>query len=106
MIEQARQGDVWMERVDRIPEKAKKQNSGPVILAHGEVTGHSHRVLNWEDVTSYVDENGDIFISSTKDIEVVHDEHGPITLPPGEYCVTRQREYDAFAERKERQVLD
>ena len=57
---------------------------------------------------SYVDENGDIFVrSQNKEITVEHDEHSKITLPANQWVmITRQREYDALAANRERQVAD
>ncbi len=44
---QARQGDVFIERVETLPEsvKPKAPDRGRVVLAYGEVTGHYHEVI-------------------------------------------------------------
>lgn len=103
---QVRQGDVWVESKE-LPSTARKQpKNGKIVIANGEVTGHQHMISNSEDVEYFVDTNGDIYVQSEKPITLTHDEHGPITLDPGCYNVSRQREYDVFAERQERQVLD
>jgi hypothetical protein len=89
-----RQGDVLIELVSSIPETAKpaKRDKGRVILAYGEVAGHSHaiaakRVRKFDDGTvSYVD------IAEALAL-LEHDEHAPISLPRGKYRVTIQREY-------------
>lgn len=42
-----RQGDVLIERIAELPDSAKQQKvKGPVILAHGEVTGHAHAFVD------------------------------------------------------------
>jgi len=90
----------------------KMQRKTDGIFAYGEVTGHCHAVdqelTNLADLDMSVDENGDIFVMSKGDpINIKHDEHGTITLPPNEWFnVSRQREYDPVAEIKERQVAD
>ena len=103
---QARQGDIWFER-SSIPATAKqKKVDSKIVLAYGEATGHAHVVTNFDEVDMFVDANGDIFLSSQKPITIEHNKHGTIVLDPGEYNVTRQREYDAYAVSQERQVVD
>jgi hypothetical protein len=104
---QARQGDIFFEVV-KTP-KGKKQKISN-ILAYGEVTGHTHRIMNpsMEELESVVDENGDIYVMNPRgQIEIGHEEHGTVMLPQNEWiCITRQREYDPSAAIKERQVRD
>lgn len=79
------------------------------ILAHGEVTGHVHIIAepSLDEIDMFVDEDGNIWMHSDKEIVIEHDEHDPIRLPPGpEYCMTRQREYDPIKQDRERQVND
>jgi hypothetical protein len=94
-----RQGDVWIERVTRIPETAKlvQPKDDLIILAHGEVTGHHHSVdagaADWwktDTEEQYLD-------VKPGGASVKHQEHGPITLRPGKYRVIRQREYSPEA---------
>jgi hypothetical protein len=61
-----------------------------------------------EELESYVDEQGDIFVmSKTQEIKVGHDEHGSVTLPANQWIrITRQREYDPLDAEKQRQVRD
>ena len=106
-----RQGDLlWVE----VPEPNRKPvptNKFDGIFAYGEVTGHCHRVItpSLTEMDSYIDpDTGDIFVlSREQDIEIGHDEHDTVKLPKGKwYCLTRQREYDANAEDRQRQVAD
>lgn len=104
---QARQGDIFFKTVNKIPSSAKKYNSE--ILAYGEVTGHSHRIMSplISEMDSFVDKNGDIYVRAATEISVGHDEHNVITLPKNEWiCISRQREYDPLAAEKERRVAD
>ena len=105
---QARQGDLWF-RPKAPPTNRKPNPMKSLVLAHGEVTGHAHQITSpsISEMDSYVDESGDIFIKSDQPIVVDHDEHGTVTLDPGEwYCMSRQREYDPLAAERERQVAD
>lgn len=106
---QARQGDIFFKTVDNIPQKQLKKKTDN-ILAYGEVTGHSHKIMSpaIADMQSFVDKNGDIYVlSEHEDIKIGHDEHDTITLPKGKWiCVTRQREFDPLAAEKERRVAD
>ncbi len=96
--QQYRQGDVLLERVATIPESATKQKvKGPIILAHGEATGHHHSLdLDEPDSADWwkVDAAGDTqFVELKAGASLVHQEHAAIDLPAGRYRVTRQREY-------------
>lgn len=107
---QARQGDIFFKSVrkEQLPQNLKKKNDN--ILAYGEVTGHSHKIMSpsISEMESFVDENGDIYVlSPNSDIRIGHDEHDVIVLPQNEWvCVSRQREYDPLAVEKERRVAD
>jgi hypothetical protein len=106
---QARQGDIFFEGCKK-PDLKKMKRLNTNVIAHGELTGHSHQVITpaISECESYVDENGDIYIlSKHQPIEIGHEEHKTITLPPNQWlCITRQREYDPIAARRERQVQD
>jgi hypothetical protein len=67
------------------------------ILAHGEVTGHSHRIEQPEAAHLWsVGET--IFLQVLEhSTRVIHEEHAPIELPAGLYRVWRQREYTPTA---------
>lgn len=105
---QARQGDIFFKSVKSIPKNLKQHQSN--ILAYGEVTGHSHKIISplVSEMESYVDENGDIYVlSALQEIRIGHDEHHEIVLPKNEWiCISRQREYDPLAADKERMVAD
>ena len=86
-----RHGDVLIAPLGAIPGKAVRL--AHTVLARGEVTGHSHRILEraagelWEL-------DGSLYLKVIADkATVVHQEHGPITLPRGSYRVWSQREY-------------
>ena len=95
-----RQGDVLFRQITRLPkgERTKRKNA---TVAYGEVTGHSHALaIEDRDAAEVLDIGDRLFVHvSESGIRIeggatfVHEEHGPITLPPGNYEVTIQREY-------------
>jgi hypothetical protein len=93
---QLRQGDILLIRVDEIPKQAKlrkaDQRHTGFVLAEGEVTGH-HHVLEGPKV-QVLDAAEQVFARIMAPATLDHPEHGAITVPPGEYRVVRQREYE------------
>ena len=86
-----RHGDVLIQRLRS--RKLKGARRLPhLILAHGEVTGHTHRVQP-ESAAELYESDGELVLCVRSEATVVHEEHKPITLPPGTYRVWRQREY-------------
>lgn len=65
-------------------------------LAEGEVTGHFHAATA-RTATLY-DDGGQIMLDAPKGTEVTHQEHGTITVPPGQYDRLIVREFDPFEE--------
>ncbi|MBI3893119.1 MAG: hypothetical protein HY303_16495 [Candidatus Wallbacteria bacterium] len=88
-----RQGDVLIRRVDTIPEAAELADSS--ILVHGKATGHAHRLVGGDHLQ--VIDMGRVtaqFARVTAGFAtIVHEEHATVTLPPGSYEISRQREY-------------
>jgi hypothetical protein len=92
-----RHGDVGIFPVEAIPEGAKRdRRRGDLILALGEVTGHAHRIKSPKVAMWSV--AGQRYITVSEPAELTHEEHGTITLAPGDYEVVQQREYDYMAE--------
>ncbi len=90
---QYRQGDVFIQKIARLPKDVKpRAKDKRVILAYGESTGHEHAIIN-DDVESFIDTNGRLYLRAKKELEVTHQDHGMIVLPKGVYVVTVQREY-------------
>ena len=86
-----RHGDVLIASVPSLPARAKASESA--ILVHGELTGHSHRILE-RSAAELWELDGSLYLKVIADkATVVHQEHGPITLPRGSYRVWIQREY-------------
>lgn len=92
-----RQGDVLIVAIDNIPtgvEKARPE-SGRIILAHGEATGHHHSID--ADAADWWKRGDEQFIAVLSPTALVHQEHAPVSLAPGKYRVIRQREYSPEA---------
>ena len=100
-MKQIQQGDVLI-TLAAIPKKATKKD-GRAIVAYGEVTGHCHEVIG-EGVEVF-EQDGTLYVSAPKGGTIQHEEHKPITLPPGDYQIGIVKEYDHFAE-EARQVRD
>ncbi len=95
---QQQQGDVWIERIEALPDSnLTKRVDRHHVLAEGEHTGHYHR-LECSDVdtnvSSYVDSNGNLFLELKEDCTLVHEEHLPQVLSAGFYKFGQIHEYD------------
>lgn len=96
-----RQGDVLIVPTSNVPAKTTpvKREDGAAILAHGEVTGHAHRILDESAELVTAAEAAELYllVHGTEPVALTHDEHHTIMLPPGNYEVRRQREYSPEA---------
>jgi len=102
---QVRQGDVLIERVSGLATgKPVPRESGRVVLAHGEATGHAHAIrapkvelYELEDKTAVGDSVWSHLVRclrvNREKALLEHEEHSTIELPDGEYRVTRQLTY-------------
>lgn len=95
-----RQGDVLIVPVEKLPAKLEpvSRENKRVVLAHGEATGHAHAIKD-KHVTLFRDPKLNTMFMQVLDAPVAleHDEHDPISVPPGNYQVIRQREYSLEA---------
>lgn len=85
-----RHGDVLIAQTESVPNGARRHPN--LILAYGEVTGHSHRVEHPERAELW-EFQGVLYLNVLVATRVIHEEHHPITLEPGTYRVWQQREY-------------
>ena len=93
-----RQGDVLIIPVGELPAGVEKleRESGRVVLAHGEATGHAHAIKDDRAALFRHPELAAVLmmhVSGDAPVELEHEEHGTIEIPPGNYEVLRQREY-------------
>ena len=90
-----RQGDVLIRQVAEVPSGTKEvpREAGKVVLAHGEVTGHSHAIASKH--ARLVIQNPSLrrFLTAKKEVSLLHEEHSEIKLPAGIYEIIIQREF-------------
>ena len=86
-----RQGDVLLIQVKDVPREADPVEH--CIVAHGEVTGHTHRIES--GAHQFLTGDGRQYVQVVQpSARLVHEEHGTVTLPgPGVYRIIHQREY-------------
>lgn len=109
-----RQGDVCIIATsdrDVASLKPVPRDSGRIVLAYGEVTGHAHAIpsphaslylddstVAAPDVMGMISRLGgglipDRVLKADAPVRLLHEEHAPIDLPAGSYIVRIQREY-------------
>ena len=86
-----RHGDVLIAQIDAIPQEVNR--SAGSILMHGEITGHSHRIEDPKKAEIWITRAGEMYLTVLAVTRIIHEEHKPITLEPGNYRVWQQREY-------------
>lgn len=86
-----RHGDLLVSEADDIPSGARQLHH--LVLAEGELTGHSHRIAERDAGTLFQTSQGLFLAVTAERATLVHQEHGPIELRQGIYRVWRQREY-------------
>jgi hypothetical protein len=94
-MRQYRQGDVFIiETSEPLPSDATRveRDHGRIVLAYGEVTGHAHAIAD-DDAALWEIDLDARFLEIVSEVDLVHEEHSTITLPPGNYRVVQQREY-------------
>ena len=71
---------------------ADNQKRNDRVLAEGEVTGHAHIAL--DSTVEIFGEGIEREMVAPNGTEITHEEHGPLTIPAGEWDISRQREID------------
>jgi hypothetical protein len=104
-----RQGDVLITPCKEIPSSAKVADaeSGRLIVARGEATGHHHSFPWQRGATLFRDDGagsgGAQFVRVEDAVALEHQEHSALTVEPGKYEVRIQR---TFQSGMVRQVAD
>src|SRR5687767_13621368 len=94
-----RQGDVSIMAANKMPKGARRVQGEP-ILARGEVTGHTHRIVEGQ-VRLYQLTAGIMYLRVLSEFaKLYHEEHEDIVLPKGDYEVRQQREFDLLGGRR------
>lgn len=100
----ARQGDVFIFKMNRKKSTSNFRKQKEVVLALGEVTGHSHKLNSNDTDILFCDNNEYNLFELTSEGILTHEEHETIKLPPGQYISIIQTEYDPIEHR--RKVID
>ena len=91
MNNQQQQGDVWLKKIDKLPDGVKEiERKG--ILAYGEVTGHKHQLSDTN--IKILEKDGRTFIRVEKSVELKHEEHHTQVIEPGVWEFGQVREKD------------
>jgi len=98
---QWRQGDVFLIATAELPRDGRVQHQP--ILAEGEITGHAHRLKDPASGQVFAVGSNLYLDVIAESATVIHEEHGPVTLPRGGYAVRIQREYSP---KEIRRVMD
>ena len=98
------EGRARVESVDTARRDGEDDTVEPLILARGEATGHHHSVVAASARLYHTATVGIMLLEVLRRVQLKHQEHAPITLPPGSYLVRRQREY--ISEGEQRWVAD
>lgn len=89
-----RQGDVLLIPANDLSASHEvPRENGRIVLAHGEATGHAHAIEEPRARLFEEPKSGRRLLRLVTESFLRHEEHAPITLPPGDYEVIRQREY-------------
>lgn len=84
----ARQGDVLLFKIPSLPKGAQDvtPKDGDVILAHGEVTGHAHRIKRAEHPSARIfDLGAERYLQVAERVALTHEEHSAVFLEAGVY---------------------
>lgn len=80
-----RQGDVCIVEVSAIPSDAKDITGNEIVLMHGEVTGHAHRIAKPKGKAILLDAQAERYLQVLSEATIGHEEHAPIVLREGRY---------------------
>ncbi len=98
-----RQGDVLLRRIKKLPaDVVRDETPGDVIVEHGEVTGHAHRIgMNASMFRDAGGGRGQYIVVGDAPAQMTHEEHSTATLEAGAvYERLPQSEYSPQAIRR------
>ena len=103
--DQLRQGDVLLVRAQDqdATEPESIASDGSTVLAHGEVTGHRHRLERASEAQALTGSRIRQLLVGL-DAPLIHEEHKTVVIPAGRYDLPRQVEWTDALE--PRQVAD
>lgn len=90
------QGDVLIETFEE--ELVRTTEVSDHILAHGEVTGHYHKIFG-DGISLWNTSDSNVMVLDCPEESILrHQEHKPVKIPVGRYKVRKVREYDHHVE--------
>ena len=89
-------GDVLLKEVKVLPKGLMLKGTQDVIVAEGELTGHSHKVQGKGVQLLERAEDKTLFLNVIWPSTITHQEHQEIEISPGLYEIGRIKEYDYF----------
>lgn len=94
-------GDVVIKRVKDLPDDFDNMTTEPKnCLAYGEATGHAHQLQEGEFELKIDPANPKKrYLKIVKPTALRHHEHKEVTLFPGNYKISIQKNYDPFAKK-------
>jgi hypothetical protein len=94
-----RHGDVILYKLDEnLPATDANHNVISMVLAEGEVTGHSHKLVGDFEVLESKPLSGDLKFKVKTTAVLTHEEHDKIVLEKGIYLKVNQVEYNPFTD--------
>ena len=98
--EALQQGDVFICKVEKLPEGLKKSDyiGGRIVLAEGESHGHAHAIADIDSATMFIDGAGNKFLEISAPVTIRHEEHSAFTIDTGVYAINIIQEFDHFAQ--------
>ena len=102
------QGDIPFHPFEGKITGTKVEHTGSIVLSLGEKTGHKHTisVVDANDMQAWKQLEGGWIITLKTEAQLVHNQHGPLTIAPGTYRVGQEREIDWFLDGITRKVID
>lgn len=91
-----RHGDVILFKLQDSTTNKKGILTKELVLEHGEVTGHAHRLAGEVEVVVQNEAKKEITFKVLDKAVLTHEEHERIVLEKGIYLKTRQVEYNPF----------
>lgn len=98
----AQHGEVFLQRVTRVPENRKVEKNTKFTVGHSE-SGHNHVLeskVEFEVMEG--DEKHDLYVRLFEPAKLVHkksfDIHETQVIVPGDYAILQKTEYDPFAQ--------
>lgn len=103
---QLQQGDVLLKPINiAIPKEAKRiKDQRGLVLSEGEVTGHCHAIKDTSDA-ELIQLGEKMLLQVNNPVDLTHQEHKTINVPPGLYEIGIVKEWD-WAQEMTRNVVD